>query len=67
MVINFMESLPVLKKKSEDIQEEIRTLLLDHYRFDYKLTRHLEVVNNITSLRYELAILQREIRERLSA
>jgi hypothetical protein len=62
-----MESLPILKKKSEDIQEEIKTLLLDHYRFDYKFTKQLDVVSSITSLRNQLAILQREIRERLSA
>ncbi|HEY8781222.1 MAG TPA: hypothetical protein VIM16_06385 [Mucilaginibacter sp.] len=62
-----MESIPVLKKKSEDIQEEIRTLLLDNYRFDYNLIKQLNVVNNVTSLRNELAIVQREIRERLSA
>jgi hypothetical protein len=62
-----MKSLVILKKESVAIQTEIKTLLLDNYRYDHSLTNKLDIISNVATLRDELAIVQREIRERLSA
>jgi hypothetical protein len=60
-----MKSLTILKKESTDIQMEISELLLDNYRSDNTIEKHLNVIATITMLRQNLAIVQREIRERL--
>ncbi|HVV55444.1 MAG TPA: hypothetical protein VHC47_08975 [Mucilaginibacter sp.] len=62
-----MKTLQVLKEESADIQSEIKKLLLDNYRFDHAIKEKLDVISKITSLRKDLAVIQREMRERLSA
>jgi hypothetical protein len=62
-----MKSLQILKEESSDIQGEIKKLLLDNYRFDHAIKEKLDVISQITLLRKDLAIIQREMRERLSA
>jgi len=62
-----MKSLKVLKKKSTEIQGEIKRLLLDNYRYDHAIKVQLDVIATVKSLRHDLASIQREIRERLSA
>ena len=62
-----MKSLTVLEKEAEAIQTEIKILLMDNYRHDQPLTNKLDIISNVRTLRDELAMVQREIRERLSA
>ena len=62
-----MKSLSVLKKESETIQGNIRVLLLDNPRFDDRPVNKKEIVNHIHTLRNKLAVVQRELRERLTA
>jgi hypothetical protein len=62
-----MKTLQVLKQESTDLQLEIRKLLLDNYRFDHGIKRQLDVIGTVHTLRQNLAAVQREIRERLSA
>ena len=62
-----MKSLTVLEEESTAIQGEIKTLLLDNYRYDQNLSNKLDIISSVTSLRDELAVVQREIRERLTA
>jgi len=62
-----MKSLQALREESAGIQSEIKKLLLDNYRFDHAIQEKLEVIGKITSLRKDLATVQREMRERLSA
>jgi len=62
-----MKSLSVLKKESETIQGNIRVLLLDNPRFDDRPANKKEIVNHIHTLRAKLAVVQRELRERLTA
>jgi hypothetical protein len=65
--MNRMKTLQALKKESTDIQVEIRRLLLDNYRYDHEIKDQLNVIDKVTSLRQNLALVQREMRERLSA
>jgi hypothetical protein len=62
-----MKSISVLKKKATKLQEDIKTLLLDNYRYDESLDARLNVLSKVTNLREELAMLQRELRERQAA
>lgn len=62
-----MKSLQALKEESADIQFEIKKLILDNYSIDHAIQEKLEVIGRITSLRKDLAVVQREMRERLSA
>lgn len=61
-----MKSLSVLKKESEKIQGNIRVMLLDKPRFDDNNNKQ-NIVSDINSLRNKLAVVQRELRERLIA
>jgi len=62
-----MKSISVLRKKATKIQEDIKTLLLDNYRYDESLDARLSVLSKVSDLREELATLQRELRERQAA
>jgi hypothetical protein len=62
-----MKSISVLRKKATKIQEDIKTLLLDNYRYDESLNARLNVLSKVSDLREELATLQRELRERQAA
>ena len=62
-----MRSINVLQKKATRLQEDIRALLLDNYRYDEALATRLNIISKVTDLRAELATLQREIRERQAA
>ena len=62
-----MKSISVLKKKATKLQEDIKSLLLDNYRYDESLDARLSVLSKVTNLREELAMLQRELRERQAA
>ena len=57
----------VLQKKATRLQEDIKALLLDNYRYDETLTNRLNIIAKVTNLRAELATVQREIRERQAA
>jgi hypothetical protein len=62
-----MRSITVLQKRANRLQEDIKSLLIDNYRYDEGLTARLNVISKITNLRAELATVQREIRERQAA
>ncbi|HEY9001016.1 MAG TPA: hypothetical protein VIM89_06670 [Mucilaginibacter sp.] len=62
-----MRSINVLQKKATRLQEDIKALLLDNYRYDETLTTRLNIISKVTNLRAELATVQREIRERQAA
>ncbi len=62
-----MKSISVLRKKATKLQEDIKSLLLDNYRYDESLDARLNVLSKVTNLREELAMLQRELRERQAA
>ena len=62
-----MKSIQALKEESADIQSEIKKLILENYSYDHAIREKLEVIGKITSLRNNLAVIQREMRERLSA
>ncbi len=62
-----MKSISVLRKKATKLQEDIKTLLLDNYRYDESLDARLNVLSKVSDLREELATLQRELRERQAA
>ncbi|MBS1502101.1 MAG: hypothetical protein JST32_08575 [Bacteroidetes bacterium] len=62
-----MKSLQLLREESAGIQSEIKKLLLDNYNFDHAIQEKLDVISKITVLRNDLAVIQREMRERLSA
>ena len=62
-----MKSITVLRKQADRLQEDIRTLLLDHYRYDEELDTRLHIITKVSTLREELATIQRQIRERQAA
>ena len=62
-----MRSINVLQKKATRLQEDIKALLLDNYRYDETLTTRLNIISKVSNLRAELATVQREIRERQAA
>ena len=62
-----MRSINVLQKKATRLQENIKALLLDNYRYDEALTTRLNIITKVSTLRAELATVQREIRERQAA
>ncbi|MBV8389300.1 MAG: hypothetical protein JO080_05830 [Mucilaginibacter sp.] len=62
-----MRSINVLQKKATRLQEDIKALLLDNYRYDEALTTRLNIISKVSTLRAELATVQREIRERQAA
>lgn len=62
-----MRSITVLQKRANRLQEDIKSLLIDNYRYDEELTARLNIISKITNLRAELATVQREIRERQAA
>jgi hypothetical protein len=59
-----MKSIDELFNECKSIQQDIKKLLLDNYRFDHSLKQQLNVVATVNELRDDLAIKQREIRER---
>ena len=61
-----MKSIDELYNECKSIQQDIKKLLLDNYRFDHCLKKQLNVVATVNELRNDLAIKQREIRERRS-
>jgi hypothetical protein len=61
-----MKSLSVLKKESEKIKGNIRVMLLDKPRFDDNSNKQ-NIASDINSLQNKLAVVQRELRERLIA
>ena len=61
-----MKSLSVLKRESEQIQGNIRLMLSDNSRFD-DYSNKRDIISDINSLRNKLAVVQRELRERLIA
>jgi len=61
-----MKSLSVLKRESEQIQGNIRLMLSDNSRFD-DFSNKKDIISDINSLRNKLAVVQRELRERLIA
>lgn len=62
-----MKSITVLQKQASKLQEDIRTLLLDNYRYDEELHTRLNIITKVSTLREELANIQRQIRERQAA
>lgn len=64
---NIMKSITVLRKQASRLQEDIKALLLDNYRYDEALTTRLNIISQVSTLREELATIQREIRERQAA
>lgn len=61
-----MKSIDELYNECKSIQQSIKSLLLDNYRFDHSLKQQMNVVATVHQLRDELAMKQREIRERRS-
>lgn len=61
-----MKSIDELFNECKSIQQDIKSLLLDHYRFDHGLKKQLNVISTVHELRDNLALKQREIRERKS-
>ena len=61
-----MKSLDELYNECKSIQQEIKGLLLDHYRFEHSLQKQFNVISTVSDLRNNLSMKQREIRERLS-
>ncbi|HTD40775.1 MAG TPA: hypothetical protein VK671_09155 [Mucilaginibacter sp.] len=62
-----MKSITVLRKRAVRLQEDIKALLLDNYRYDEALATRLNIISKVSNLREELATIQREIRERQAA
>ena len=62
-----MRSITVLQKRANRLQEDIKSLLMNNYRYDEGLTARLNIISKVTTLRAELATVQREIRERQAA
>jgi hypothetical protein len=62
-----MKSLSRLKEESLNIQSEISILLTDNYRFGYTNKKQNDVMATLTALQQHLAMIQRELRERLLA
>ena len=62
-----MRSITVLQKRANRLQEDIKSLLMDNYRYDEELTTRLNIISKVSTLRAELATVQREIRERPAA
>jgi hypothetical protein len=61
-----MKSLDELYSECKSIQQEIKSLLLDHYRFEHSLQKQFNVISTVSNLRSNLSVKQREIRERLT-
>lgn len=59
-----IRSLTDLNKEANDIQLQIRKLLLNDYSYDDAITDKLTVISTVTDLRNKLAVIQKEIRER---
>ena len=66
-MLNKMRSITVLQKRANRLQEDIKSLLMNNYRYDEGLTARLNIISKVTTLRAELATVQREIRERQAA
>ena len=64
--VETMKRLSILRNESQDIQLEIRRLLLESYSYNNGLNKQLDVINSITELRERLCVVQRELRERIS-
>ena len=62
-----MKSIDELRNECRRIQSDIKTLLLDNYRYDHGLAKQLNLVNKVHSMRETLAEAQREMRERLGS
>lgn len=60
-----MKRLSILKHESHDIQLEIRRLLLESYSYNNGLSKQLDVISTVSELRHKLAMVQRELRERI--
>jgi hypothetical protein len=63
--VDTMKRLSILKHESHDIQLEIRRLLLDSYSYNNGLSKQLDVISTVSELRHKLAVVQRELRERI--
>ncbi|MGZ3766202.1 MAG: hypothetical protein ACXVB0_18800 [Mucilaginibacter sp.] len=61
-----MKSVDELYNECKSIQQDIKRMLLDNYRYDHGIKKQLNVVAVVNELRHDLAIKQREIRERRS-
>jgi hypothetical protein len=61
-----MKSIDELYNECKSIQQDIKRLLLDNFRYDHGIKKQLNVVATVQELRNDLAIKQREIRERKS-
>ncbi|MDB5152194.1 MAG: hypothetical protein JWR54_945 [Mucilaginibacter sp.] len=61
-----MKSIDELYNECKSIQQDIKRMLLDSFRYDHSLKQQLNVVATVHELRNDLAIKQREIRERKS-
>ena len=59
-----MKSLTELNKEANEIQLQIRKLLLGGYNFEDGIADKLTAICTINTLRDRLAIIQKEIRER---
>jgi hypothetical protein len=59
-----MRSLAELKNEADELQLQIRRLLLGNNSFEEGITDKLMVVATITTLRERLVKIQKEIRER---
>ena len=62
-----MKSLTTLKKESFDIQGEISKILMDNFRFDCATGKQADVTATLNTLQQHLAMVQRELREKLLA
>jgi hypothetical protein len=60
-----MKRLSILKHQSQNIQLEIRRLLLESYSYNNGLSKQLDVISTVSELRHKLAVVQRELRERI--
>jgi uncharacterized protein YnzC (UPF0291/DUF896 family) len=61
-----MKSIDELYNECKSIQQNIKRMLLDNFRYDHSIKQQLNVVAVVHELRNDLAIKQREIRERKS-
>ena len=62
-----MKSVPILMKRAKRLQDDIKVLLMNNYRYDEPLSSRLEVISKVSGLQEELAGVLREIREKQAA
>ena len=54
-------------KRAKRLQDDIKVLLMNNYRYDEPLSSRLEVISKVSGLQEELAGVLREIREKQAA